>query len=1015
MAFIPIPEGKTEVRLKDGSWVKIPEGVTEVDSSKLWQQTETPQSNSQQDEWDYGGPVPQRKSEMAPTEEPSFLDKVSGAIDAGTYALGAIPAGLIGTPVGAIEGLYDTISKGQYGTAEGARNVENIMGERIESLNPATIETELGQKYLQNIGETLSPLEALTPMIGAPERAMQAGLKQGINQTKAGIDSLRAVPTKVENKANQGLNSIKTKAGEMAEELTTDEKVKLGEKYGVSVMTSDVYAPKTWLGKYIQSSLEKIPVTGTGDMRKVQYKERVDAIQNFLNKNEISDSDYMLTKTMESLKENHAKIIDKNARIKKNIFDKINDKGNVDTKNTVNAIDEQITQLKSVSEKDYSGIINQLETLKNDIKDGLDIKKLDERRQLFGDILGGDEYKAVKRKSQKVTNEIYNVLNNDIGEFIKANTKDGYTKWQQANKALSNLFKEQENRILKSVLKSGDTKPEDIKKMLFSKDTSTVKSLMKNLDSKGRANAKGALLSKIAEESKVMLPEGESLSVQKFISNIKRYEKSTGIILSKDDKKVLDGLVEVLNLTKRSDEATTMARTGEQLNPILQFGAATAITGDVFTGGLLTLSLGKLGQLFEKGAVRNTLMKITNLPDNIRKVIASDFIKNFMQKAEDWAEKKINRNDPNDNDPNITTFKSEMKIKGNNKLEDGIINKNTEGQNLNKQNIDSINNSEDLMSTIYEMNENKTDLKSIIESGKIDDKLVEIKNWESILPEVAPIAKKRFEEITNYKNEPKKAIEFLTDKKIDQEDLFDMIENHKFNENQLNEINKISRTTTMDDFINKYLGIEKKQKIENNKNDFEVDTEYFDIKLGNLDKDGVWNYEKVPFKSKIISNVRKWEETYEQCTEIKNQYATTGKGDLDEMFKYKGDNNNAEIIRGFAIKPGTEYGDMINNLKVGDEFSENVPSSASHLGEDDLAFYATNAKDNPNDTTAFFVYENVSDNGYNIYGQVKEVIIKPNTKFKVKEIDNNFITYDYNTGDQIKSKRIVLEDISNEK
>ena len=38
MGFIQIPEGKTEVRLKDGSWSKVPEGKTKVDSDALWQE-----------------------------------------------------------------------------------------------------------------------------------------------------------------------------------------------------------------------------------------------------------------------------------------------------------------------------------------------------------------------------------------------------------------------------------------------------------------------------------------------------------------------------------------------------------------------------------------------------------------------------------------------------------------------------------------------------------------------------------------------------------------------------------------------------------------------------------------------------------------------------------------------------------------------------------------------------------------------------------------------------------------
>jgi len=43
MSFIDIPKGKTEIRMSDGNWVKIPEGVTQVDSTKLWSEDKQPE------------------------------------------------------------------------------------------------------------------------------------------------------------------------------------------------------------------------------------------------------------------------------------------------------------------------------------------------------------------------------------------------------------------------------------------------------------------------------------------------------------------------------------------------------------------------------------------------------------------------------------------------------------------------------------------------------------------------------------------------------------------------------------------------------------------------------------------------------------------------------------------------------------------------------------------------------------------------------------------------------------
>ena len=45
MSFIDIPKGKTEIRMADGNWVNIPDGVTQVDSTKLWQEPKQEQTS----------------------------------------------------------------------------------------------------------------------------------------------------------------------------------------------------------------------------------------------------------------------------------------------------------------------------------------------------------------------------------------------------------------------------------------------------------------------------------------------------------------------------------------------------------------------------------------------------------------------------------------------------------------------------------------------------------------------------------------------------------------------------------------------------------------------------------------------------------------------------------------------------------------------------------------------------------------------------------------------------------
>lgn len=106
---------------------------------------------------------------------------------------------------------------------------------------------------------------------------------------------------------------------------------------------------------------------------------------------------------------------------------------------------------------------------------------------------------------------------------------------------------------------------------------------------------------------------GEMVSPEKFITTMRKLQKQTGVIFNQADKDKLDGLVRVLNSTRRAADAGLMTNTGQQL--AVPVGAlAVGTVADSFVTGLLgSASLGLMARAYESKPVRDALIKISKL------------------------------------------------------------------------------------------------------------------------------------------------------------------------------------------------------------------------------------------------------------------------------------------------------------------------------------------------------------------------------------------------------------------
>lgn len=383
--------------------------------------------------------------------------------------------------------------------------------------------------------------------------------------------------------------------------------ISAAEKAKIKVLTSDTRPPNSFSAKWVQSVGEKIPLAGTGGVRAKQQAQRADAVRNLLRQYGADDAAPFSDKVMIDLAGKRSGQISKYSNIKNEVFAKVDDIGTVPVPGASREIDSQISKLESLNDPStYGPVIARLKDFKTAIQNQGTVN-IEILRKDLGDSFKSPDAASVRTTAEKTTGPIYNALRQDIGNFIKENgAPRDFQKWKVANARLSNLIGEAKKGTLKAVLRSGEDRPEDVRRLLFSQKPSEIRLLYKNLTPKGRQNAKVAILQEIAEKS---TSKGE-ISPDRFSAQVDKFGKSVGVFFSGKDLEQIRGLVKAINLTQRASQANLNPPTGVQV--ALPVGAAvlTDILGGYGAGLATGASLGGLARLYESPAVRNILLRL---------------------------------------------------------------------------------------------------------------------------------------------------------------------------------------------------------------------------------------------------------------------------------------------------------------------------------------------------------------------------------------------------------------------
>lgn len=387
------------------------------------------------------------------------------------------------------------------------------------------------------------------------------------------------------------------------------------ERAGINVMTSDVRAPRTYVGRTAQTISEQIPIAGTGSMRANQAEQRVNAIERTVSEFGGADSavnDILVNVSRDFLGQ-RAERINRYWTQKDDVIRGLPQDIPVDVSRTVARIDDEIAQLQSLRSPEFAPLIRQLEGWRGSIQNQ-SLSNVEQLRKQMGESFKSGDLANISSRGEAAVRRIYGPLRDDMGSFIRANgQRQDYNRWMVANSRLSEMAGELNIASLRAALQKGEQTPETIRRMLFSGNTSDVRRLYRGLSEDGRANARAAVMAQAFEKAGGLQA---NLSAQRFSNEVASMGRQVGVLFTGEDKAVVNGLMRTLRLTQQADRAGLNPPTGQRLAPYGMFITGAMATDSMVAGGAATGGIGLMARAYESPPVRNALMRLSRARPN---------------------------------------------------------------------------------------------------------------------------------------------------------------------------------------------------------------------------------------------------------------------------------------------------------------------------------------------------------------------------------------------------------------
>ncbi|EKR4891576.1 DNA transfer protein [Escherichia coli] len=538
-------------------------------------------------------PPPQQQK-----EEPSLMqqagDWLTGGQSAGQIAEQA-GRGLVNIPFDVLQGgasLINAISQG----LGGPKVLDDVYRPVERPTDPyAQAGETIGGYLVPGVGTAGSM--AIGSLAEAANQkgdfAQNAAKNAGVNLAAQGVLSAAA------KGIGRGITAVRGEISPADQQL-----LKRAAAADVPVMTSDVVPPKTKLGNQLQGYSEGV-IAGTGPMRAAQQDARTKLVNRFTEKY----GDYDPSVVVDSLKSGVA-------REKSLAKSKLNSLSGrmvgkpVDTSGAIRAIDgavNELGKLKGVSDTQTISALNDYKNAIQEITNGDDaFELLDKLRTQFRIDVKGDRT-VLPSMSQTMVDRVYNSLTNSLSKSIaKGLSPKDASAWRAGKADYAKMATHATQTRLKNVLNKGDLTPEAVNTIVYGQYGSDIARLYGKLDQKGKDMLRAAYISKIADKV------GDS--PQKMMTELGKLQKQANgqvfkTVFGGKNGKEIEGMLSILDATKRASEANVVTKTGMTLAPLVR------VIGNLKTGGALLAGetgIGLMSRVYESPMARNALLRLAN-------------------------------------------------------------------------------------------------------------------------------------------------------------------------------------------------------------------------------------------------------------------------------------------------------------------------------------------------------------------------------------------------------------------
>jgi len=571
----------------NGKTFNFPDGTSNEDIGNAIDEYFASQATQQQ-----ANPETQGKAQQP---EPSLMkqagDWLTGGASAGQIAEQA-GRGLVNIPFDVLQGgasLINAISQGLGGP--------KVLDDVYRPVDRPT------DKYAQ-MGEAIGSY--LTPGLKAGPNMALGSLAEASNQQ--GDFAQNAATNAAINLGAQGLLSTAAKGigrgitalkGEIAPEA--QQAINFANQADAPLLTTDVVQPGTFTGRSAQALGEKVPLTGTGALRRGQQEARSELVQRYAQQFDSPAPDEIV----QSLQRQTNKVKQAAGQRMSQVNDAMQAAGTITPNQAISAIDTEITRLSRLGGAADEQTISKLQTYKDELSKGADFGLLRDLRTQFRQDVKGDRV-TWPNQSQAAVNRVYSALTNDVNQAVNDTLRSQVaSRYKQANAVYANEAQLVNNTRLKNVLQKGDLTPEVVNNLLFSNKPSEVRQLYNSLDYKGRSAARASVIGKAYEKS--------GGSPDKFLNEVNRLSSQTGILFKGAEQQYLKGLSTYLDQTRRAARAGVVTPTGQELFQVaVPAGVASDVVGTGGVGTAAGLSYGAVARFYESKPVRNAMLRLAN-------------------------------------------------------------------------------------------------------------------------------------------------------------------------------------------------------------------------------------------------------------------------------------------------------------------------------------------------------------------------------------------------------------------